>query len=184
MNSTGSSSGENTTSMSGIVPKTAPHKIARFPNCRPSTASPTAAPSVICVTESIQVILAATARRTQSPRPAHSHGHQTSVVRDLGAICAGVLSAPAGSKTHCSGAKVCHSRIHFCDFASTPTRIGLSARLHSDFDGLQAGRLPLSLAAISAGVRLLPRNGSRLLPISGVLRPASAPTCRGDESFW
>ena len=40
---------------SGSVPAIAPHRIARLPTLRPSTASPTAAPSVICVTESIVV---------------------------------------------------------------------------------------------------------------------------------
>lgn len=41
------------TSKSGIVPAIAPQSIALFPIRLPATASPTAAPNVICVNESI-----------------------------------------------------------------------------------------------------------------------------------
>ena len=43
----------DSTSKSGIVPATAPHKIALLPTFLPKTASPTAAPNTICVKESI-----------------------------------------------------------------------------------------------------------------------------------
>ena len=42
------------TSMSGMVPATAPQTMARLPMRRPSTTSPTAAPNTICDSESIE----------------------------------------------------------------------------------------------------------------------------------
>ena len=42
------------TSMSGMVPATAPQTMARLPMRRPSTTSPTAAPNTICDSESIK----------------------------------------------------------------------------------------------------------------------------------